>query len=146
MTDRNQITTIADIYAAINPLPAVLSAKGNRSPDVRFEIRANANVNLTIDWVKPGAQNDWDRAYHLFNGDTFEEALGKATAFIADLPDADTSRLRDFMGRLGNLIDHGRSLGIAVDFLNPLTETMKRLSENVITHQPKAGGANRSIP
>jgi hypothetical protein len=29
------MTTIADIYAAINPLPAMLSAKGKVKPEVR---------------------------------------------------------------------------------------------------------------
>jgi hypothetical protein len=41
------------------------------------------------------------------------------------------------MGKLGTLIDFARDDGIKVDYLNPLVETMKRLSENVITHQPK---------
>jgi hypothetical protein len=42
----------------------------------------------------------------------------------------------EFTRLLANAIDKGRSIGIEVDFLNPLTETMKRLSENAITYQP----------
>lgn len=41
------------------------------------------------------------------------------------------------MGQLGKLIDAGKTDGIAVDFMNPLLDTMKRLSENVITYRPE---------
>lgn len=43
--------------------------------------------------------------------------------------------LRAFMEKLGDVIDLGKSEGIEVSFVNPLVETMKRLSENIITHQ-----------
>jgi hypothetical protein len=43
------------------------------------------------------------------------------------------------MGQLGKLIDAGKSGGIEVDYLNPLLDTMKRLSENVITYRPLSG-------
>jgi hypothetical protein len=127
--------TIEEIYAAINPLPAMLSAKGKAKPVVQLQIEANARIALHMNWVKRGAPNDWERNYECFIGDTAEEVTAEAIAFINDLPDAKTARLHEFMGQLGKVIDSGRDLGIEVDFLNPLTETMKRLSENIITYQ-----------
>ena len=129
------MTTVDDIYAAINPLPAKLNAKGRREPDLKVEIAANAGFTITTTWKKRKATSDWDREYNCFLGDTFEEVLEKVSAFIHDLPSAEQSVLHDFMGQLGRLIDEGRADGIQVDFLNPLIETMKRLSENVITHK-----------
>jgi hypothetical protein len=128
--------TIKDIYDAINPLPAMLSKKGKVKPSVKFELEANARVNITMRWQKPFSNNDWEGEYEVLAGDNFAQVLKKAKAFIHALPSAEQAKLNNFMGKLGKLIDAGKSEGIAVDYLNPLIDSMKRLSENVITHQP----------
>jgi hypothetical protein len=128
-------TTIEEIYAALNPLPAKLSEKGKVSPSVSLVIEANAGVCITMNWKKPHAVHSWENDYQSFLGNTFQETLDKAVAFIDDLPTAEQAKLHDFMGQLGRLIDAGRSDGIAVDYMNPLLDTMKRLSENVITYK-----------
>jgi hypothetical protein len=130
------MTTINDIYAAINPLPARLSAKGKVNPLAEFQIEANARMRIIIRWKKYGAVSDWENDYHALTGESFDECLQKADALINGLPSADQDRLQQFMKKLGNLIDVGKDEGISVDFLNPLLDTMKRLSENVITYQP----------
>lgn len=130
------MTTIDEIYAAINPMPAMLSAKGKVKPGASLSIEANARVVLHLRWAKSSARNDWDCEYQAFVAETVDKAIEKAAAFITALPDAKTARLHDFMGQLGKVIDAGRDLGIDVGYLNPLTDTMKRLSENIITHQP----------
>lgn len=128
--------TIEEIYAAINPLPAMLAEKGKVSPEVDFRIEANAGICISMNWRKPHTANDWDKNYQCFLADDFSQALGKAIAFIKELPTAEQAKLHHFMGQLGKLIDAGKSDGIAVDFLNPLLDSMKRLSENVITYKP----------
>lgn len=132
----SETTTIADIYTAINPLPAMLTKKGKVSPEVDFRIEANAGVNISMNWRKPHSGNEWDKNYQHFAGTDFAQALGKAVTFIKELPTAEQAKLHHFMGQLGKLIDAGKSDGIAVDFLNPLLDSMKRLSENIITHKP----------
>lgn len=138
------MTTIEEIYAAINPMPAMLSAKGKVKPVTQIQIEANARISVHINWTKTGAKNDWDRDYQCFIGDTVEEAICEALAFITALPDAKIAKLHDFMRQLGKVIDSGRELGIEVEYLNPLTETMKRLSENIITYQPAKRSATRT--
>lgn len=131
--------TIDEIYAAINPMPAMLSAKGKIKPEVDVNVAANAGISIIIRWKKYGAVSEWERDCQVFIGKDFAECLRKAQACIAALPSAEQARLQQFMNKLGNLIDIGKDEGIAVDFLNPLLETMKRLSENVITYKPRAG-------
>lgn len=131
-------TTIEEIYTAINPLPAALTAKGKVSPNVSFVVEANANVAISMNWVKPHKQAEWDRNYETFLGESFEQALQKAVAFVNELPTAEQAKLHHFMGQLGKLIDDGKSDGIVVDYLNPLLDSMKRLSENVITYRKTA--------
>lgn len=131
-----KMEAIQDIYDAINPMPAMLSAKGKSRPEVNFRISANAEPDITLSWVKSGKDYDWDREYKSFVSKPADELISAALAFINALPSAEAARLHDFMGHLGKLIDTGRDLGIEVDYLNPLTDTMKRLSENILTHQP----------
>jgi hypothetical protein len=89
-----------------------------------------------LSWKKPFSQNSWDTESEYFNGETADDVIQKASGFIAGLPSAEQAKLHQFMGELGRVIDGGRDAGIAVDFMNPLLDTMKRISENVITHQP----------
>lgn len=138
------IKTIEEIYSAINPMPAMLSAKGKVKPVVNIQIEANARISVHINWIKTGARNDWDMDYRCFIGETAEEAISEAREFITELPDAKTARLHEFMGQLGNVIDNGRALGVDVEYLNPLTKTMKRLSENIITYRPLKRSATRT--
>lgn len=132
------MTTIAEIYEGINPLPAMLSAKGKVKPNVDFHVEANVGIRITMSWVKPYVTTEWDRNYEVFFGNDFAEALDKARKYINALPSAEQAKLNNFMRQLGKVIDHGKEDGIEVEFLNPLLDTMKRLSENIITYQPKA--------
>ena len=61
-----------------------------------------------------------------------EEAIANARKFIQDLPTGDAAAKDDFRKSLAQLIDKGTKLGIDADFLNPLTEQMRALSENIL--------------
>lgn len=130
------MTTIADIYTAINPLTAMLSEKGKARPEVVVMIYANAQLSIYMNWKKPYSANDWETECEVCGGETFEACHAKAVSFIKGLPSASDAKLHHFMGKLGKLIDSGRDEGIELDYLNPLLDTMKRLSENVITYKP----------
>jgi hypothetical protein len=130
------MTTIDDIYKAINSLPAALSAKGKIKPAVSFYVEANAELNILMSWDKAHGTYAFEREYKTLLGNTFQEVLDKALSFIGGLPSAEQAKLHDFMAKLGKLIDAGKSDGIDLDYMNPLLDTMKRLSENVITFQP----------
>lgn len=134
----SKITTIDEIYTSINPLPAMLTQKGKVSPNVSLLFQANSSIAISMDWMKSSRKHEWERDYQTFIGDDVETALGKAIAFIKNLPSAEQAKLHEFMGQLGKLIDAGKSDGIELDYLNPLLDTMKRLSENVITYKPQA--------
>lgn len=136
------MTTISEIYTAINPLPAQLSVKGKVKPKVELCIEANANISISMNWQKFGSDRDWERDYEYFSGANADEAIAKAIEFINTLPSAKQAKLQRFMEKLGRVIDAGQSEGIDVDFLNPLIKTMKRLSENVLTYKPRRGKAS----
>lgn len=121
--------TLEEIQTRIDALGARMVAKGLRSPEPEYHMRANMDGNVHISWVKTGVSNDWDRHYKIF------DTLDEADAFVEEMPDRKQRETADFMAKLGDVIDLGRKIDIDVSYVNPLIETMKRLSENVITHQ-----------
>lgn len=128
----------ADIQKRLDVMPAAMTAKGLRGPSAEFELNANGGSRLWLKWTKPDADRDYDKQYHSVEGETIGAKLDAADAFIAGLPSKDETRLRNFMGALGKVIDMGRETGIEIEFLNPLTESMKKLSENALTYQKEA--------
>lgn len=128
----------ADIQKRLDAMPSAMLGKGLRNPSAEFELNSNASCGIWLKWTKPSADRDYDKEYHSIKGETIEEMLDAADDLIADLPSKDETRLRNFMGARGKVIDMGRETGIEVEFLNPLTESMKKLSENALTYQKAA--------
>jgi len=124
---------VEQIQQAVNELQKALAAKGKHGADADFRIEAHADHVATLEWRKPNAIHTYDKEYEWIRGNNPDELITKARQFIYDLPSAEETKFREFMGALGNVIELGRTNGIDVDFINPLTETMKRLSENALT-------------
>ena len=71
-------------------------------------------------------------------GDTFEAAFIKAYAMVAALPDKEDAAKHAFRKNLADVIDEGNSLNMPTDVMAPLSDGMKALSENLLTHQVEA--------
>lgn len=124
-----------DMQARVDAMAAAMVAKGLRAPEAQYWIRSNVQSAVMLSFGKlTGATHDYERDYHHFPDDD-GSGLAKADAFIAGLPDAAERRRADFMEQLTKTIEMGRQNGIDADFVNPLVEAMKRLSENIITDQ-----------
>lgn len=123
----------------VNDLASAMVAKGMREPQAGLHIESNREPLVYLKWkagIDRGGYSSNDK-YEFIRGDV-AEILDRASAFIAEQPDAEQVKLHDFMAALGSVIDIGRKNNIEVEFLNPLVATMKTLSENVITDQRAA--------
>lgn len=123
------------IQEEMDNLSRAMSAKGLRAPRAQVHIEANVAPCVFIRWGRYGEPDD--NAEVIRNPD-IRQAIEDAFTLIASLPNAEDRKRDEFLTALGRVIDLGRENGIEVDFINPLTATMKRLSENVITHQRSA--------
>jgi len=61
-----------------------------------------------------------------------DTAMTEALTWIAQIPSQAEREHNAFVRQVGRLIDSGRDIGIDVAFLNPLTDMMTRLSENIL--------------
>lgn len=125
----------ADIQKRIDDMVPRMVAKGLRAPEAELVLSSQAEPSLWLKWVKRESKNDWDKEYQAVRASSIPAILDDADKEIAAMPNAKEMKLRDFVSALGNVIDLGRENGIEVSYVNPLIETMKRLSENAITHQ-----------
>ena len=122
----NEPTTLDDIQRAVDDLMALMVKKGLAHPEAMFKIKAHRESSVILFWKPPTDGQSGVEVYR-----TFAEAF----AAVSEMPDKAQRDREAFLAKLGATIEFGRSINIETDFVNPLVATMKRLSENVITHQ-----------
>lgn len=122
-----------DIQSRMDNLSRAMLAKGLRNPEPTVMIKAHVAPCVYMHW------DDEASTYgksEIIRDPDIGQAITDAFALIEGLPSPEEAKRQQFMASLAKVIDLGRENGIEVDFLNPLTETMKRLSENALTYRP----------
>lgn len=130
--------TFEEIQAALKNISDALNAKGiNQLCEPSMSIYAN-EAKIMIWNVDRWTHND-DSAHFIY-GKTAREAFDKSHVFIAALLSSEDRNLHKFMHELGRVIDSGKTLGVDIKHLNPLQETLKTLTNNILTYQPQNKG------
>ena len=125
-----------DIQKRLDAMPAAMTAKGLKRPNAAFTLSGNEGFSGRFMWDERKNGSSYQFSHH--KGETPEDILASMESWIAALPTREEAHMRNFMEALGGVIEQGRANGIEVAFINPLTETMKRLSENALTYQKAA--------
>lgn len=121
--------TLTQVREALDELDAMLSEKGWRTPSCEFNMDQQFWFFVKAKHPLEGG----DSVNEYCASDTVEDAFKDARKFIRNLPTAENAAKDDFRKGLAALIDKGKALGIETEFLNPLTEQMRALSENIIS-------------
>lgn len=124
------------IQKRVDELSAAMVAKGMVAPAASLHIESNAQPGVYLKWNDKSEQ--FGRASEWIVADTVADAFVEAERFVSSQPSAEQARLNEFMRALGKAIDLGNQYGIDAEYLNPLTASMKKLSENAITDQRAA--------
>ena len=126
----------ADIQPRIDAVNKIASAKGLKDARVQFTVEAHKEHRTSVFWYGGRSGSEF-HSWHSKASDA-EDVLVQAEAWAEALPTLDERKFREFMNALGEVIDMGRANNIDVAFVNPLTETMKKISENALTFQKSA--------
>lgn len=121
------------IQKRVDELSNAMVAKGMSRPRAELDFGSHEEPNAYLAWTVIGEYGSEARKSEFIYGDDLPDIFRKASAFISEQPSAEEAKMNAFMKALGGVIDLGNRNGIEVDFLNPLVETMKRLSENALT-------------
>jgi len=120
------------ILSHCKSLEAEISDLGFIRPEVAAFINFYAGEDYSVT-VSMRVGDDWNSAVSQYlHGDDFADLLTKARAWVYAQKTPEEIRKEKFIAKLGAVIDEGKEIGFDVDFMNPLVETMKRLSENVL--------------
>lgn len=89
---------------------------------------------LNLDYRSQSGANTINKFFHSDAETGFEELFAQLDAFVSDMPSIHDTKRNEFIAAVGHLIEQGRQIDIDVEFLNPLTDMMKKMSTNIITH------------
>jgi hypothetical protein len=120
------------ILTQCQSLEAVILDLGFNRPEVAAFINFYAGETFSVT-VSMRVGDDWNSAVSQYlHGDDFTELLSQARTWVYAQKTPEEIRKEKFIAQLGRVIDEGKEIGFDVDFMNPLVETMQRLSENVL--------------
>ena len=128
--------TPQEIAARLVEIHSVIVDRFDAQPWIEPSADVSQAGKVSIQIYAPrGPDGGLGKLLKIAMGETFEEVLDAALAFVTALPPASESKRRDWQKQLGKLIDDGREIGIETEFLNPLEASMKRLASNALTHE-----------
>lgn len=128
--------TPVQIAADIAHIEKLLKNKGYYNP--KFTIRMNwvgYQLSGELEFRTDAHTSAKSHYIHLSYEDGFELLFSQFEDYISSLPTIEDAKRDAFIAAVGRLIDHGKEIGIKVDFLNPLTDMMTKLSSNILTRE-----------
>ena len=125
--------TIEEIQAALDSLTSAMLEKRIAAPLAQLVLRGvndRPYVTLMCSSTTPDFDGEWMKCVY---GDTAQEALAAAAAYIAARPTPETAAMHQYMRKLGEAVDFGVSNGIAAEYVDPVRITQKAMTENLLT-------------
>ena len=123
-----------DILREITRLEKLLSNKGFTAPKIEISVGFSTRELTANISYKAGSEVQY-KFIHLEADDGFEGLIADTEDYINGLKSVAVIKRDAFVASVGRLIDQGREIGVEVEFLNPLTTMMDKLSSNIITKQ-----------
>lgn len=120
-----------DILRAITRLEKLLSNKGFTAPKIEITVGFSTRELTANISYKAGSEVQY-KFIHLEADDGFEGLIADTEDYINGLKSVSDILKENFIAAVGRLIDQGREIGVEVEFLNPLTTMMDKLSSNIL--------------
>ncbi len=128
--------TPSEILGGLRLIEDRIKEKGYYAPSACLKVNWICyDLTLAIEsWV--AANNGCKIEFiHMSIDDGFEALFVRAVAYVNGMKSIVDAKKEAFIHAIGPLIDQGRDIGIEVEFMNPLTEMMGKLSTNIITKE-----------
>lgn len=130
-----------NMTATCDELAKLMADRGIITPSAAIEARSgHRTARVTLNFAKAG--ESYPGQYEFLTGDTIEEAVEKAEAWVRSQPTAEERALQDALGLTAKALEASRKAGLdtgeGAAFVAQLEAMMKRLSENAITDQSEA--------
>jgi len=121
----------SDILREITRLEKLLSDKGFGAAKIEISVGFSTR-ELTANIQYKAGHDVQYKFIHIEADDGFEGLIADTEDYINGLKSVAEIQRDAFVASVGRLIDQGRDIGIEVEFLNPLTTMMDKLSSNIL--------------
>jgi hypothetical protein len=127
----------AELLSNAKRLENKILDKGYIVPSVIFKINwLGDDLSASMSYQ---SSSDYASAKQIFPRasleDGWEPIIKQMDDHIDALISVSEAKKNDFIAAMGRLIDKGREIDIDIEYLNPLTEMMGKLSTNIITKE-----------
>ena len=127
--------------ATCDELAKLMADRGIINPSAAIEARSgHRTARVMLNFAT--ASSTYADQYEFLSGDTIEEAVEKAEAWVRSQPTPEERALKDALDLTAKALEASRKAGIdtgdGAAFVAQLEAMMKRLSENAITDQREA--------
>ena len=123
----------AQIVAECHRLEAIANAKGYYNTKVCVYFNwISYDFSVSVETRTDADARSKDNFFHGMSSEGFDVVLKRAAKHINELQSIADAKRDAFIAAVGKLIEQGRDIGIEVDFLNPLTDMMTKLSTNIL--------------
>jgi hypothetical protein len=128
---------IEQLLSAASRIEGLLVEKGYIAPSVTFRINwmghdLCGSLSYQVSESISSEKNMFPKATA---ADGWEPIIAIMEDHINSLIPIKEAKNNEFIAAIGRLIDQGREIDIDVEYLNPLTEMMGKLSTNILTDQ-----------
>ena len=121
----------SDILHEITRLEKLLTNKGFTAPKIEISVGFSTRELTANISYKAGSEVQY-KFIHLEALDGFESVISDTEDYINGLKSVAEIQRDAFVASVGRLIDQGREIGVEMEFLNPLTTMMDKLSSNIL--------------
>jgi len=127
--------------ATCDELAKLMEDRGIITPSAAIEARSGHSTSrVMLKFAE--ATSSYPDKYEFISGDTIEEAVEKAEAWVMAQPTADERALQDALELTAKALEASRKAGLdtgaGAAFVAQLEAMMRRLSENAITDKSEA--------
>lgn len=121
----------SDILFEITRLEKLLTNKGFNAAKIEISVGFSTRELTANISYKAGSEVQY-KFIHLEALDGFDSLIADTGEYIYGLKSVAEIQRDAFVASVGRLIDQGREIGVEVEFLNPLTTMMDKLSSNIL--------------
>ena len=127
----------AELLSEAQRLEKKILDKGYIVPSVTFKIHwLGDDLSASMSYQ---SSSDYASAKQIYPSASLEDGweliISRLDNHIDALISVSEAKKKDFITAMGRLIDQGREIGMEVEYMNPLTEMMGKLSTNIITKE-----------
>lgn len=128
----------SEIYKNCLAVEQLMTSRGFHRPEVAFFVNFFAGRPFCLK-VEMRTTEDYSSALSFYpdvqSEDEIFSLFEQARVWVAAQKSPETIRKEQFIAALGRVIDEGNALGLDIDFMNPLVESMKALSTNILEYR-----------